>query len=134
MLLFYYNYQENGNLYSMNRALLAVGILGATAVALGAFGAHAIAPKVTPKDLETWKTASHYHLIHAVALLALVLSGRHEEFKVTYRLWWIGTLIFGGTLYALVLTGVKILGAITPIGGVCLIVGWLLLAKQPNAN
>jgi uncharacterized membrane protein YgdD (TMEM256/DUF423 family) len=114
----------------MKSRLSAAAALGALAVMLGAFGAHAIAKSVTPAELETWKTASHYHLVHAVALTGLALSDREDHFRVTRLLWWIGIVIFSVTLYALVLTHVKWLGAITPVGGACLIAGWISLAVQ----
>lgn len=94
---------------------------------LGAFGAHALGDKVSAKDLETWKTGAHYHLMHSIALLALSLYDKEGKYRLTCWLWLIGILIFGGSLYALVLTQVRVMGAITPIGGLCLIVGWLVL-------
>lgn len=101
-------------------------ILGATAVALGAFGAHGLADMLTETGrLDVWKTAALYHLAHAVVLLALGLSGK--PCKLPALLILIGTLIFSGSLYALCLTQVGVLGAITPIGGTLLIAGWLAL-------
>lgn len=97
---------------------------------LGAFGAHSIRDRVTPADLEIWKTASQYHLIHAVALLALALYDQKGSYRAVCWLWIAGITIFGGSLYALALTQIKILGAITPIGGLCFIIGWLLLGYK----
>lgn len=101
-------------------------IFGALAVGLGAFGAHGLKTLLTANaTTETWQTASHYHLVHSVVLLALGLAG-------VSRLGWnaiaAGTTIFSGTLYTLSVTGIKWLGAITPLGGLLLIAGWLLLA------
>lgn len=101
--------------------------MGAIAVMLGAIGAHIIQKMVTPERLDVWKTGAHYHLVHAVALLALALYDKKQEYRATCWLWLVGMIIFSGTLYVLVLTEIKILGAITPIGGVCMIIGWILL-------
>lgn len=102
------------------------GIFGALAVGLGAFGAHGLKAVLAAHDTTAiWQTASHYHLIHAGVLLALGLA------KVSRCGWWAmlcGTTIFSGTLYVLAVTGIKWLGAITPIGGVAMIAGWLLVA------
>ena len=94
-------------------------------IALGAMGAHLLKAQLeaTPTGLEVWKTAAQYHGLHAVALY--FLAGRNRV------AWWCllgGVVIFSGTLYVLALTGVKWLGAITPIGGVLMMVGWLWLA------
>ena len=94
---------------------------------LGAFGAHSIKDRVSPADLDIWKTGAHYHLVHAVALLALALYDKKGSYLTVCWLWIVGIVIFGGSLYALVLTQVRIFGAITPIGGLCLIIGWLML-------
>lgn len=103
---------------------------GALAVALGALGAHAIKQRVSADYLDVWNTAAHYHLVMSLALLAISLWDTEGSLKVVQRLWMAGILVFSGTLYVLVLTGVKWLGAITPIGGVCLILGWVLLAVK----
>ncbi len=97
---------------------------------LGAFGAHAIKDKVSSADLEIWKTGAHYHLVHSVALLALALNDKKGSYRTVCWLWIIGITIFGGSLYALVGTQVRVFGAITPIGGLCLILGWLLLGVK----
>ncbi len=102
-------------------------ILGALAVAAGAFGAHALEGRVTPDRLDTWHTAATYHLLHAVALLALGLAPVPR--RLTSMLFVFGILIFSGSLYALVLLDMPILGAITPLGGLCFIAGWLSLAR-----
>lgn len=97
---------------------------------LGAFGAHGLQEKVTPADLEIWKTGAHYQLVHSVALLSLALYDKKGEFRVTSWLWLVGMLIFAGSLYILVLSQVRVMGAITPIGGLCLIIGWLVLGTK----
>ena len=108
-------------------ALRISALTGFLAVALGAFGAHGL-HDVLEKNarLATWETAVLYHLTHAVVML-LLSTLRPPRIAA----WWLmlaGTVIFSGTLYTLALTNVKWLGAITPIGGVCLLGGWLALA------
>ena len=110
-----------------NRFAAAGAFLGGLAVMLGAFGAHAIKDRVSPADLDIWKTGAHYHLVHAVALMALAFYDKKGSYRAVCWLWIVGITIFGGSLYALVLTQVRIFGAITPIGGLCLIIGWLML-------
>ncbi|MEB3204868.1 MAG: DUF423 domain-containing protein [Candidatus Sericytochromatia bacterium] len=114
------------------RVLLAMAsALGATGVLAGAFGAHALKQHVSAARLETWGTAAHYQQVHAVALLALAAWSASRGRVVAPRAAWCllaGILVFSGSLYTLVLSGKAAFGAITPIGGVLLIVGWLLLA------
>ncbi len=98
---------------------------GASAVLLGAFGAHALARYTSDqKALSTWQTASAYHLIHSVVLL----HAAQQRNLVSCRLLTAGILIFSGSLYVLTLSGQKWLGAVTPIGGVLLTAGWVALA------
>lgn len=101
----------------------ATGFLG---VALGAFGAHAIKARVSPEMLAIWQTGVLYHLTHALALLALALYARAAGADIRWpaRFFLAGILVFSGSLYALVLSGVRILGAVTPLGGVALLIGW----------
>ncbi len=102
-------------------------IVGFLAVALGAFGAHGLHALLEKNGrLATWETAVLYHLVHAVVLLAI--AGLRP---LRAAAWWLvlaGVLVFSGTLYVLSLTNIKWLGAITPIGGVFLLLGWLALA------
>ncbi|WP_195571943.1 DUF423 domain-containing protein [Paenibacillus sp. 1001270B_150601_E10] len=116
----------------MLRRYTMIGSLNmAAAVALGAFGAHILQTHLTPERLATWETAVQYHMIHAVALLIIAMfADRFNESKQllwSLRLIWIGILIFSGSLYILCLSGIGVLGAITPIGGVSFIVGWIML-------
>lgn len=105
---------------------------GALGVALGAFGAHGLRNLVDdPRLLEVWETGARYHLVHAVALLAV---SRASVSPWVARLWIAGIVLFSGSLYAMTLTGVRALGAITPLGGVCLIGGWLALALRPTSD
>lgn len=101
-------------------------------VALGAFGAHGLKTKVAPDMLAVWETAVLYHLVHALGLLLIgILCHLMPDLALLRNAGWallIGTLFFSGSLYLLVLTGVKPLGMITPIGGVAFLAGWILLA------
>lgn len=101
------------------------------AVAAGAFGAHGLKAILTPEMLAIWQTAVHYQMIHALALLAAGILMQHwtEALLKTSALAFLsGILVFSGSLYALALTGIKILGAITPVGGVAFLIGWAMLA------
>ena len=103
--------------------------LAALAVILGAFGAHALEGRLDERAKEWYATASQYHFWHAVALWIAgdaVRTGRWG--RVSAALFLIGILLFCGSLYAMALTGETWLGAITPIGGLCFIAGWSLLA------
>jgi uncharacterized membrane protein YgdD (TMEM256/DUF423 family) len=110
-----------------NRFAAVGAFLGGLAVILGAFGAHALRDKVSLPDIEVWKTGVLYHMLHAIALLGLALYDKKGSYRTVCWLWIAGITIFSGSLYVLALTQVKILGAITPIGGLCLIIGWFML-------
>jgi uncharacterized membrane protein YgdD (TMEM256/DUF423 family) len=109
--------------------LLIGAVSGFLGVALGAFGAHGLPKDTPPQALEWWKTAAQYHLVHALALLLTGLAGLHGV-RVDVCGWCFlaGTLIFSGTLYAMTLGAPRFLGAVTPIGGVLLLAGWVALA------
>lgn len=112
-------------------SLLFIGsLLAAAGVMLGAFGAHALRSRVGDQLLATWETAVFYHLVHAVALVALAAfaSRLGNAAAIIGWLFMAGILLFSGSLYALVLSGIRPLGIITPVGGVALILGWLWLA------
>lgn len=116
---------------SQQHVLRYAGILGFLGVCLGAFGAHALKPTLLATDsLKTWETAVFYHLIHAVGLLALGQSATVRTGVV--RSWLAGIFLFSGSLYVLALTQIKILGAVTPFGGVAFLVGWVLLLRAPT--
>jgi uncharacterized membrane protein YgdD (TMEM256/DUF423 family) len=107
------------------------------AVALGAFGAHALESRVEPADLEIWETAVRYQMWHALALLVVAgLLARWPGGGLVLAGWSfvVGILIFSGSLYALVGTGVRGLGAITPIGGLAFLVGWAALIRRIVAD
>ena len=108
-------------------ALRIAALTGFLAVALGAFGAHALKRTFLENGQgHIWDTAAHYHLVHAVVLLVLALRGTVA--RLPFVLFSAGIVIFSGSLYLLAATNVKWLGAITPIGGLCLLAGWLTLA------
>ena len=97
----------------------------------GAFGAHGLRNRVDPSLLAVFETGARYHLIHALALLAVGLAESRQRSRWYAGAGWLflgGTLVFSGTLYLMTLTGDRWLGAITPIGGVALIAGWIALA------
>lgn len=105
--------------------------LGFLAVALGAFGAHGLKHLLAQNGMaHVWETAVFYHFIHAVMLFVLA------ERKVLPALaWWAffaGILLFSGSLYLLAATNIHWLGAVTPVGGVCFLVGWLRLLFKPG--
>lgn len=111
----------------------AAGLMGAAAVAAGAFGAHALKGKVPAERLEVFETAARYHLIHAVVLFGVaMLMGRvatpSRKLEASAWLFLVGMLVFSGTLYVLAKTGIGWLGAVTPVGGAMLILGWVALA------
>jgi len=106
-------------------------VMGALAVGIGAFGAHGLRGKISPDLLEIYETGVKYHFYHALALLALGLAvpalWQSKWAPLAGGAWTIGILIFSGSLYLLAITGVRWLGAITPIGGVAFILGWVFL-------
>ena len=109
--------------------IVVAALSGTLAVVLGAFGAHGLERIADPSQLDAWSTASEYHLLHSVALLALALYGARSErsVRIPASLFAAGIVLFSGSIYALVLTGMSWLGPVTPLGGVCLIAGWLSL-------
>lgn len=109
--------------------------LGATfaalAVTFGAFGAHALRATLTPEDLATFETGVRYQMYHALGLFAVAWAATQWEAATVTVAGWafvVGIVVFSGSLYVLVLTGQRWLGAVTPLGGVAFIGGWVLLA------
>ncbi|MBF0140753.1 MAG: DUF423 domain-containing protein [Magnetococcales bacterium] len=102
------------------------------AVVLGAFGKHALMPILSQAAMETWRTGAYYHLVHGIGLVLVgLVAERTPHPQRAIRAGWLllaGTAIFSGSLYAIALTGMRILGAVTPVGGFCFLTGWLLLA------
>ena len=116
----------------MTRLVLVFAALyGGLAVCLGAFGAHAIKARISPDMLAVWHTAEQYQFYHALALLGVGLMMRQGLTGPAINMaglgFIVGTAIFSGSLYLLAGSGVRVLGAITPIGGLCLIAGWAAL-------
>lgn len=110
--------------------ILIAALAGALGVVAGAFGAHALAERVTAARLETFETAARYQLYHALALLAVGLLAQDVDagaLRAAGYCFTAGIAIFSGSLYLLVLTDTSWLGAVTPLGGVAFIAGWMLL-------
>lgn len=116
----------------MARLFFVLGCLSALAgVALGAFAAHGLRTRVTPDMLGIFEVAVRYQIYHALALLAVgVVAGRASDGATAAAGWLFvaGTVVFSGSLYALVLSGHRWLGAITPLGGLAFLAGWAVLA------
>ena len=113
--------------------LTIAAIFGGLSVAGGAFGAHALREKISDRSLEIFETSARYQMYHALALLLVaMLMSRLENPPTTLLVsGWvfiIGVVIFSGSLYALSLTGIKSLGAVAPLGGLALMLGWAALA------
>lgn len=107
----------------------------AAAVILGAFGAHGLRDKLDAYSMSVYEKAVFYHFVHALGILLVALLARVEAISSAgeTRVGWlllIGILVFSGSLYALAVSGVRMLGAITPIGGLAFIAGWLLLTYE----
>lgn len=118
---------------SPHRGLLAVGcLLAGLGVAAGAFGAHSLEGRLTADDLAIFDTAARYHMLHALGLILLGLAAARWPDAGWRRpgfLMLCGVTVFSGTLYALALSGIGWLGAITPIGGAALIAAWIWAAQ-----
>ena len=114
------------------RFWLAAGAISAgLAVAAGAFGAHALRARLTPADLATFETGARYQMYHALALVAVAWAAARAPSGTATLAGWcfvVGTVLFSGSLYLLTLSGVRWLGAITPLGGIAFLAGWAALA------
>ena len=112
----------------MDRTFFALGsLLAGIAVAAGAFGAHALRARLSVADLATFETGARYQMYHALALLAVAWAVQQWPGPLPRAAGWLfvaGIVVFSGSLYTLVLTGQRWLGAVTPLGGVAFIVGW----------
>jgi uncharacterized membrane protein YgdD (TMEM256/DUF423 family) len=106
---------------------LIVGLAGASAVVLGAFGAHALRDALDTAYRELWHTAVQYHFWHALALAAAALRGDGKAQRIAMLAFGVGIILFSGSLYALALGASRWVGIITPFGGVAFIVGWVAL-------
>jgi uncharacterized membrane protein YgdD (TMEM256/DUF423 family) len=116
----------------MDRLFFSLGAWSALlSVAAGAFGAHALRSRLSPEYLTVFETAARYQMYHALGLLAVAWAVSRWPGGLTQWAGWlfvVGTVLFSGSLYALALTGVRWLGAITPLGGVAFLLGWFCLA------
>ena len=117
----------------MDRLFFAIGATSAgLAVGLGAFAAHGLRARVSPEALQTFETGARYHMYHALALLAVAWAVTRWPGSAVTAAGWLfiaGTLLFSGSLYLLALTGERWLGAITPLGGLAFLAGWLCLLR-----
>ena len=111
---------------------ITLGAIGAfLAVGFGAFGAHALKDSLSPYSLGIFHTAVDYQMWHAIGLILIGIVHQQKPTHLLRKAGWFmlsGILIFSGSLYALSFTGIKLLGAITPIGGTCFLIAWLLFA------
>ena len=117
---------------AQSRLFLTAGAISALlAVVLGAFGSHGLEDRLTADLLDVYQTGNDYHFYHSFALLAVGFAAMHLKGRLLAASGWCfiaGILFFSGSLYVLAVTGIRVLGAITPIGGVLFIVGWGLFA------
>lgn len=121
--------------------LLAAGLLGATGVAAGAFGAHALRDFLLERGMTSaWETAARYQLVHAIALLAVAAWTRSAPGAAPRRLawaatcWTVGIVLFSGSLYVLAAGGPRWLGPVTPLGGLALMAGWICVVASAWAK
>jgi uncharacterized membrane protein YgdD (TMEM256/DUF423 family) len=114
--------------------MLAGALAGFVAVAFGAFGAHGLRGRLSPDMLAVFETGVRYQMYHALALMltaAVMMSGRVDGSRAIVAAGWLfvaGIVLFSGSLYLLAVTGITVLGAITPIGGLAFLLGWAALA------
>jgi uncharacterized membrane protein YgdD (TMEM256/DUF423 family) len=114
----------------MNSYFRIAAIVGFLGVALGAFGAHAMKELLARNGMTgVWEKAVLYHLVHAVVML--VVASRPVVPGIVWMLFFVGALLFSGSLYGLAALNLRWLGPVTPLGGLCLLAGWLLLAIRP---
>jgi uncharacterized membrane protein YgdD (TMEM256/DUF423 family) len=122
---------------TMDRTFLLIGALaGFTGVTLGAFGAHALRSRLSPEMLVVFETGVRYQMYHALAIIATgLIAARLSGWLIGAAGWLFtaGIVLFSGSLYLLAFTGVTVLGAITPIGGVAFLLGWACLALAAAA-
>lgn len=116
----------------MNQIWIVLGsVFAFLSVAFGAFGAHGLEGKLEPRMLTIWETAARYQMYHSLALIGLGIwatQNTASSTSVSGYSFVAGILLFSGSLYALALTGVKVLGAITPLGGMAFMIAWIAFA------
>jgi uncharacterized membrane protein YgdD (TMEM256/DUF423 family) len=122
----------------MERFFFSTGAMSAlVAVAAGAFGAHGLRGRLSPESLAVFETAARYQMYHGLALMAAAWAAGRWSGSLPFAAGWlflVGTVLFSGSLYGLALTGVRWLGAITPLGGVAFLAGWVCLALSPSRS
>jgi uncharacterized membrane protein YgdD (TMEM256/DUF423 family) len=112
---------------------LAGAIFAGLGVAAGAFATHGLKSRLSPDLLQVFETGARYQIYHALGLLVIALASERLPGGSLHWAGWLfiaGTILFSGSLYALCLTGFRIVGAITPIGGLCFLAGWILVAWE----
>lgn len=121
----------------MKKNIIIGAVFGFLAVALGAFGAHALEDLLVKNNYEdVWETGVHYQMFHAVAIMVIGvlmsknIIGNVKSLRVAGTAMLIGTILFSGSLYVMALTKITVLGAITPIGGVAFLIGWVALVMS----
>ncbi len=117
----------------MYRKIIIIGAINAfIAVALGAFAAHGLKQQLDPYSLDIWQTAVDYHMTHALGLILIGIIARTLDINLSKPgfIMFTGILLFSGSLYALSLSGIKTLGMITPLGGLCFLTAWAWLAAS----
>ena len=116
-----------------NLFMTIAGASGLLVVGIGAFGAHVIQPSVTPESFATFQTGVLYHMIHTLALLGIsILTTQFQNISILNASGWFftfGIVLFSGSLYLLSISGIKILGAVAPVGGLLLLCGWSCLIR-----
>ena len=116
----------------MDRLFFTIGAVSAlVSVAAGAFGAHALRVRLSPEHLAVFETAARYQMYHALGLFIVAWAVVRWPGGLSQWAGWLfvaGTVLFSGSLYALALTGIRWLGAVTPLGGIAFLTGWLCLA------
>lgn len=113
-----------GQWFALGCALMVLG------VAAGAFAAHGLKGRLSTDNLDVWQTAARYHIYHALGLLAVAWATTRWSSGLVPAAGWLfvaGIVLFAGSLYVLALTDIKVLGAITPLGGLCFLTGWASL-------
>jgi len=122
----------------VDRTFFVLGaVSGFLAVAIGAFAAHGLKGKLPPDLFEVFEVGARYHMYHALALLGTAWAVTRWPGTPATAAGWLfvaGTVLFSGSLYALALTGIRPLGAITPLGGVCFLAGWVALVVGALQN
>lgn len=109
---------------------LITATLGMLAVILGAFGAHALKGVLSEHYMDVWKTAVMYQMFHVLVSLCLILNSKAQMYTLSVWFFLLGIVLFSGSLFLLSVTGITWIGAITPIGGICFVIGWARLVMD----